>query len=114
MEERWGYGRGKEDRDFGRRERGGGEEKERGGEEVVERERWWEEEERGRGRENSNSKTLILKNSSVRSIWTYLTARERERGGGGGRRGERERLQCPRETWLFSVNSRSYGKPALF
>ena len=27
-----------------------------------------------RERENSNSKTLILKDSSVRSIWTYLTA----------------------------------------
>ena len=27
-----------------------------------------------RQRENSNSKTLILKDSSVRSIWTYLTA----------------------------------------
>ena len=26
------------------------------------------------GGENSNSKTLILKDSSVRSIWTYLTA----------------------------------------
>ena len=25
-------------------------------------------------RENSKSKTLILKDSSVRSIWTYLTA----------------------------------------
>ena len=35
-------------------------------------------------RENSNSKTLILKESSVRSIWTYLTASQRER--------ERERL----------------------
>ena len=31
--------------------------------------------ERGRGkRENSSSKTLILKDSRVRSIWTYLTA----------------------------------------
>ena len=34
------------------------------------------ERERERERENSNenSKTLILKDSSVRSIWTYLTA----------------------------------------
>ena len=39
-----------------------------------------------RERENSNSKTLILKDSSVGSIWTYLTAspyyttnKERER-----------------------------------
>ena len=34
-----------------------------------------------RERERENSKTLILKDSSVRSIWTYLTAsfRERER-----------------------------------
>ena len=36
-----------------------------------------------RERENSNSKTLILKDSSIRSIWTYLTAspceRERQR-----------------------------------
>ena len=31
-------------------------------------ERWIRERE-----ENSNSKTLILKDSSVRSIWTYLT-----------------------------------------
>ena len=32
---------------------------------------------RDRERENSssNSKTVILKDSSVRSIWTYLTAR---------------------------------------
>ena len=29
---------------------------------------------RERQRENSNSKTLMLKDSSVRSIWTYLTA----------------------------------------
>ena len=29
--------------------------------------------ERGGERENSNSKSLILKDSSVRSIWTYLT-----------------------------------------
>ena len=28
----------------------------------------------GRGRERENSKTLTLKGSSVRSIWTYLTA----------------------------------------
>ena len=42
---------------------------------------------RERERERENSKTLILKDSSVRSIWTYLTAilllyykqRERER-----------------------------------
>ena len=30
--------------------------------------------ERNKKKENSNSKTLILKDSSVRSIWTYLTA----------------------------------------
>ena len=38
---------------------------------------------RNREREidRSNSKTLILKDSSVRSIWTYLTASPRERGG---------------------------------
>ena len=30
--------------------------------------------ETARERENSNSKTLILKDSSVRSIWTYLRA----------------------------------------
>ena len=29
---------------------------------------------RDRDRESSNLKTLILKDSSVRSIWTYLTA----------------------------------------
>ena len=29
---------------------------------------------KGGVRENPNSKTLILKDSSVRSIWTYLTA----------------------------------------
>ena len=28
---------------------------------------------------NSNSKTSILEDSSVRSIWTYLTASTRER-----------------------------------
>ena len=38
---------------------------------VCERER---ERERQRQRENLNSKTLILKDNSVRSIWTYLTA----------------------------------------
>ena len=41
------------------------------------------ERERGGGggvSENSNSKTLIfLKDSSVRSIWTYLTDREKDR-----------------------------------
>ena len=35
--------------------------------------------ERERERERENSKTLILKDSSIRSILTYLTARERER-----------------------------------
>ena len=42
--------------------------------------------EREREKTNPDSKTLILKDSSVRSIWTFLTAspRERER--------ERERL----------------------
>ena len=34
----------------------------------------WRPDERERERERSNSKTLILKDSSVRSIWTYLTA----------------------------------------
>ena len=53
----------------------------------------------GGGSENSNSKTLILKDSSVKSIWTYLqpvldilqtqiNTRERE---GERERGERER-----------------------
>ena len=57
------------------------------------------ETDRQRETENSisNSKTLILKDSSIRFIWTCLiaspcytakTERERERGGGGG--GERE------------------------
>ena len=38
-----------------------------------------------------NSKTLILKDSSIRSIWTYLTASlcytTMAGGGGGGQRG---------------------------
>ena len=45
------------------------------------------ERDRERERENSNMKTLILKFSSVRSIWTDLIARER---GGRGRERERE------------------------
>ena len=51
------------------------------------------ERERKRENLNSNSKTLLLKDSSVRSIWTYLTASpcyttNTERGGdrGVGRR----------------------------
>ena len=52
-------------------------------------------EKREREREKSNSKTSILKDCSVRSIWTYLTAsscyiRERERESRGGRERERE------------------------
>ena len=39
-----------------------------------EREGGGRERERERERENLNSKTLILKDSSVRSIWTYLIA----------------------------------------
>ena len=65
--------------------------------------RMWEREQE---RENSNSKTVILKDSSVRSIWTYLTAslfyttntnkhdnttREREREMGRERETETER-----------------------
>ena len=34
-------------------------------------------EEREKERERENSKTLILKDSSVRAIWTYLTASPR-------------------------------------
>ena len=42
---------------------------------FEERERETETEtDRQTDRQNSNSKTLILKDSSVRSIWTYLTA----------------------------------------
>ena len=57
--------------------------------------------ERGRERdrlegENSNSKTLILKDSSVRFIWTYLTASperetERERDRQTNRQADRQR-----------------------
>ena len=51
------------------------------------------ERERERGRERERTRKLILEDSSVRSIWTYLTASpcyttERDRGGGGG--GERQ------------------------
>ena len=66
---------------------------------------------RERERERENSKTLILKDSSVRSIWTYLTASpcyttntnqhdyttniyyKHEGGGGGGREADRESAQ---------------------
>ena len=48
---------------------------------------------RKRERQNSNSKTLIPKDSSVRSSWTYLTAspcRERQRDRDRDRERERE------------------------
>ena len=59
------------------RRRGGGGGGGRGGLQTTEK---WRETDRrtdrqtDRDRENSKSKTLILKDSSVRSIWTYLTA----------------------------------------
>ena len=40
----------------------------------TDRDREQRDKERETDRKNSNSKTLILKDSSVRSIWTYLTA----------------------------------------
>ena len=78
----------RESREQREEERGGGDrerkrewgrEKKRGeGQREEERIEEKEEEEIGGGRErensNSNSKTLILKDSNVRSIWTYLTA----------------------------------------
>ena len=77
---------------------------------------------RQRQRENSNSKTLILKDSSVRSIWTYLTAspcyttntdkhdytrhRRRERDEEREREKERER-QTDRQTDRQTENSKT-------
>ena len=58
---------GRERGERGRDSWGGGGERER---ERGERGGGGEEKEKG----NSNSKTLILKNSSVGCIWTYLTA----------------------------------------
>ena len=81
-----------------------------------------------RARENSNSKTLLLKDSSVKSIWTYLTAspcytpntnknggvggtvpekgdergrnklRGKEREGANGRQGEKQKIVKQKES----------------
>ena len=47
--------------------------------------------ERDKENSNLNYKTLILKDSSVRSIWTYLTERERETDRERERQRDRER-----------------------
>ena len=72
---------------------GGGEERGEDGERGKQHSKRERERERKRENLNSNSKTLLLKDSSVRSIWTCLTASpcyttNTERGGdrGVGRR----------------------------
>ena len=78
--------------------------------------------ERDTERENSNSKTLILKDSSVRSIWTYLTASScyttntnqhdyttniyyKHRGGGGGGEADRQTDRQSAQKYLYTQES---------